>query len=250
MRSRGPTEAEWGTWSHQQNDPFLQRWAHYETVRIQQNRQARLSEFETICHEIWTQVDQITVMASQGDDWSAIWISLDQDLDAGLAAGKALAQENDAISLQLDDLHNLKVSLGQSHSLDLGAVTVRLDQVHLKTPVEVVFEFRILPKGRILRSQPFTIGPAAPAGSGWVGTVVLDRQSNLASWAGFQGTVRLLESGRELLKVDYPSLGDGVGPGALSRPRSGTEGSLSIKTGGSWWRNIQLPAQTTALGPS
>jgi len=137
-----------------------------------------------------------------------------------------------------------------SHPLALGAVTVRLDQDQLEESQEVTFAFRILPEGRILRSQPFLIGPSAPAGSGWVGTVNLDRVSNLAPWSSFQGKISLTDGGRELLKVDYSSLLDGSGPGALARPKSGSGGSLRIKTGDSWWKNVHLPEKTKNSGPS
>ncbi len=250
IKSQGLNGDEWAAWSDQQNDPFLKRWAHYETGRVQQILQAKMYEFDGIWQVVWTQVEQLRVLASQGEDWSAKWVSLDKELNAGLAAGKALAGQGAFVSRRIEDLQNLRGSLDKSRPLDLGAVTVRLDQDRLKNPVEVFFEFRILPQGRIQRSQPFTIGPAAPAGSGWVGTVVLDRKSNLACWAGFQGSVRMVNGGRKLLTVDYPSLGDGVGPGALIRPRSVPGGSLSIKTGDSWWRDLQLPDQSDGAGAS
>ncbi len=247
-KSYGLTADQWDAWSRTQENPFLQRWAHHEVAQREQKLQIKRSEFGNHCQDVWTLVQEVKAKAGKGANWSENWVSLVGKVAVSWSLGQELLVEDPSISHQLDELENLRKALRQSHLLDLGTVTVRLDQSAQSEPTEVVFEYRVLPEGRILRSQPFLIGPAAPAGSGWVGTVILNRSSNVASWTSFQGKVRSITSGQELLVVHYPSLEDGGGPGELSRPKSGPGGNLRIKMDENWWKNVRLPQKDDGAG--
>ena len=121
-------------------------------------------------------------------------------------------------------------------------MVVRLDQEVLPEAGGVVVEFQVVGSPRIHRSTPVKMGPAAPAGSGWVGTGDWDLILPVSPRDAFQ--VRVWADGQKapVLTVDYPSLEERVGPGAFGRPRRGEGGSLVLRTGDSWWRSLQLPA--------
>jgi hypothetical protein len=239
-RHSSSPQSSWEDQVAQQEDPFLERWARHEHTLLQQELLTVLSRFDDNWNAAQQEVEKLRSLAGQGRDWTAVWVDLDQILDRGLVDGAQLVKQDPTIDLRVQQMQTLKLQMEQQRSLKLSLVTVRLDQQHLSGPEKVVFEFQIFPDGTVFRSEPFNIGPAAPAGSGWVGTVALTSVIELSPRQQFQGTVRLMESGRELVVVDYPSLSDRVGPGAMARPRPGSGGNLLIKTDDSWWRGISL----------
>ena len=201
------------------------------------------SKFENTWNGIWENAEKLGSHASEGKDWTLVWKDLDQLVALGLTEVSELVKQDPGMSDRRKELQELKLQLGMQHPLKLKSVTVRLEQDHLEGLEKVVFEFQVLPGGEIFQSEPFNVGPAAPAGSGWVGTVQLTASVPLGPRESFRGAVRSLEDGRELMNVQYPSLSDGGGPGALERPRSGQSGNLNIKSDGRWWRNIEIPTK-------
>jgi hypothetical protein len=232
------------------DSPFLQRWTQHEKEENQQEFFAVSSRFEATWALVENQIMKVDDLAVQGKDWTGVWVDLDRDVRRGLADGAMLASRDETMIGRVKDLERLQRSMTGARPLELGLATVRLDQELLTGQQTVVFEFQALPNGPVQRSEPFTLGPAAPAGSGWVGTTKLTAQPLLSPVQPFQGVVRLVDDGRELFRVEYPSLRERVGPGALVRPRSGQGGSLSIKTSDRWWRGLHLPQLGAQNGPS
>ena len=126
--------------------------------------------------------------------------------------------------------------------LELDSGTIRLDQDRLLEATRAVLEIRIVPAGKVVMSKRFHIGPAAPDGAGWVGTVILEETLDIIPRQGLE--IRIISEKNEeiLLAVTCPSLGEGVGPGGMARPRSGGRGSVSLKLGSSYWKSLRLPA--------
>ncbi len=223
--------------------PFLERWSEYENGLAQKALLSDLLEFDETWNDAQSEVEKLRSLAEQGRDWTMVWLDLDQVLERGLAEGSALVGQDPSVASRVEFLQSLRRQLGLQRELELSLVTVRLDEDRLVGQEEVVFEFRTSRNGKIHRSEPFNIGPAAPAGSGWVGTVTMSATVFLSPNQKFSGTLRSVDEGKELLAVDYPSLSEEVGPGALARPRSGRGGNLLIKTTDGWWRGIQFPEQ-------
>lgn len=250
LRQGWASDTQWQEQYAQQEVPFLKRWAGYEKDQAQQSLLADMSGFETTWNEVQKQVEKLRTQAEAGRDWTAVWVDLDRLLASGLAEGATLADQDPTLTSRYQQLQVLKQQVSLSHPLDLRLVTVRFNQDQLVEPEKVVFEFQIEPGGVIHSSEPFAIGPAAPAGSGWVGTTALDMTVHLSPEQSFKGVVKMASSGETLLNIEYPSLSERVGPGALARPRAADEGSLLIKTQDSWWRSLEIPhgnASTPAL---
>ena len=225
----------------QLDSPFLKKWAKHEKLMAQQSLLSHLSQFDETFSQAREQVKKLRDTAEKGRDWTAVWVDLDQLLDKGLEEGSTLLNQDHSVATRMEQMHTWRARMGTQRSLKLNLVTVRMDQNYLDESEKVVFEFQVMPEGKIYRSESFTVGPAAPEGSGWVGTVAFKAAVPLSPEDEFRGTIRSVASGSELVKVEYPSLSDRVGPGALARPRSGQGGKLLIKTEDSWWRGLHLP---------
>ena len=84
------------------------------------------------------------------------------------------------------------------------------------------------------------MGPAAPAGTGWVGTGRVDWIPSVNSGSSFQAQVLDAETGESLLLVDWMPLTQGMGPGALTRPREGESGSVKFRLDQAWWSGLSF----------
>ena len=103
-------------------------------------------------------------------------------------------------------------------------------------------EIRVAPDGEVVRSDKFQIGPAAPAGMGWVGTVQLEETLKIHQGQSLE--IKIVSDDREetLLRVICPSLAEGTGPGGMVRPRSGGRGTVSLKLDSEYWKSLRVPA--------
>ncbi|MBU8869352.1 MAG: hypothetical protein KOO60_00630 [Gemmatimonadales bacterium] len=178
--------------------------------------------------------------AAAGEDWTETWLVLwKQATDSSLG----FAGEVDAGRLTADRQARLQTFLGeleQERSLPLTAVTIRFAQAILSEPTEVLLKFRIEPGGRILVSPPILIGPASPAGTGWVGTGNLGWNPPVGPRSSFKAEVLDAVTGESLLKVDWDSLVEGMGPGLMTRPREGDSGSVKFRLDPAWWGGLSF----------
>jgi hypothetical protein len=143
-------------------------------------------------------------------------------------------------------LDRLAESLAANRPLKIGRVTVRLDQAVLSETTEVQLEWRTPERGGVWTSEPFLIGPSAPAGTGWVGTMPVDWTVPLSPRHQMTGRVVTAADQKALLDVTYPSIAEGAGPATLVRPRAGAQGSLSFRVElEEYWSGLEIPA----LGP-
>ncbi len=236
----GLSAEQWIEKSTQLNEPFLRRWAQYEAGLIEKKIQSRFNQFEALTLQISNDRDRLVKMGKQGQDWSDVW----RKLQAGVNSAESLALNLQGTGLDmashLHKLEQLKKSLNINRPLQLQGVIVRLDQEQIQETQNVYFEFVASSGPGVARSEEFTLGPAAPAGSGWVGTVDFVRSPSLGPQQNFTGTVRLAADNSSLLTVTFPSLANEGGPGILSRPKPGQGGSLRIKATDSWFRNLEI----------
>lgn len=143
--------------------------------------------------------------------------------------------------MKLIDITNLIVALKAQLPLGLLSGTIRLDQDRLLEPTKARLEIRVAPDGDVILSDKFQIGPAAPAGMGWVGTVSLDETLGIYPGQGLEIKIISEDRGETLLYVTCPSLADGTGPGGMSRPRSGGRGTVSLKIDPGYWNSLRVP---------
>ncbi len=122
--------------------------------------------------------------------------------------------------------------------LSLADVTVRLDQGTTDgSPVLVELEAG----GRRTVSPAIVLSPAAPAGSGWVGTVAVNWKVTPA--AGERLAVRVLRAAdrRCLVTLDYGPWLEETGPDMLKRFQAAEGGRVAWRLGESYWSALHLP---------
>lgn len=234
QRTDGP-EA-WLAAAARQTDLFLAGWAHHQAEVASDRRTAALQHFQSLEQAARDEGAQLDRLARLGQDWSESWRRLDSLLQEALAAGEKLDNGQGTPGLPpLAALARWRDDLRQPADLILTRATIRLDQERLSGPRSLRLEILVPDTGETAGSAEFRMGPAAPAGSGWVGTVALDQGVALNPVQDLRLRVLSDDGREEILVVDYPSLAAGGGPGNLVRPRRGEGGSILAHPDPRWW---------------
>lgn len=221
--------------------PFLAHWAeHIGSLAKVKLTNAR-NEFDTAWVECRKTAVKLQGEVSVGRDWTKTWLVLNGQAKEILAAhALAMADDRDRAG-KIEDITNLAVALKASLPLGLRGGTIRLDQDRLLEPTKAVMEIQVAPGGEVWRSDIFYIGPAAPEGVGWVGTVALDKTLGILPQQGLEIKIIADKKDEVLLTVTCPPLAEGTGPGGLVRPRSGGRGSVSLKIEQVYWKSLRVP---------
>ncbi len=237
-----PQNAEyWEELARHDGPGFFTRWAGHqaELARADQARQAQRAElaYENSLELLGNLHQRI----AQGRDWTAIWLDLRDSAETALAGARATAVQDASGSLRTSRLENLCADLVRERPLPFTAVTVRLAPDALSEPAQVRVRLRIEPLGEVYESEAFRLGPAAPAGSGWVGTAAVDWTPAVGADNTFSADVISVADGERLLQVAWESLAQRSGPAALTRPREGDAGSIRFLLDSSWWQSLEVP---------
>jgi hypothetical protein len=235
------TSAAWDSMSTSLDRPFLARWAKHLGKMSLQDLAAAQGEFDAAWVSCRKSAVRLQEEADAGRDWTATWLVLNRQARDVLARhGRVLAEDRER-SRKMADLNNLLVAMGTILPLEFQAGTIRLDSDRMLEGAKARLEIRLTPDGHSWQSDKFYIGPAAPDGAGWVGTVSLEKEFQIRPDQGLEVRV-VSEKNREiLLEVICPSLEEGTGPGGMTRPRSGGRGSVSLKIAPSHWRTLRIP---------
>jgi hypothetical protein len=235
------TPAAWDSMVASAGKPFLARWAGHlgSLARVDLIRARK--EFDAAWVECRKTAVKLQGESAAGHDWTETWLALNDKTQAILAAhARVLAQDRER-AVKMADVTNLVVALKTSLPLGLQAGTIRLDQDRLLESTKAVLEIRVVPDGEVWRSDRFYIGPAAPEGMGWVGTVSLEGTLDILPKQGLEIKIIADKKDEILLTVICPPLAEGVGPGGMVRPRSGGRGSVSLKIDPVYWRSLRVP---------
>jgi len=233
-------ESGWQQVAHTNRQPFFVRWAgHRAAICRLQSRQTE-AEFQTAWQECQLLAESLSQRAVGGRDWTSVWLDLHGQAAAVVDRFAELEGGSSHLTARLAALSHLLVELEASRPLGLKATTVRLDSELLSSPTDVVLVLRVEPDGMELRSEPFRLGPAAPEGTGWVGTRALDWAPELKFDQRIRAIVLDHDTQQPLLEVNYPPLSERVGPGALARPRPGEGGRLSFRLASAYWRSLSV----------
>lgn len=223
-----------------QQRPFLARWAGRLAAEARDDRGRRLAAFDERWRTCLDLRDQVAGRAASRSDWTAAWCDL-RDLTASLCADYARAAGGDPeLAARVTAAADLLAALKRPRLLKLGAVTVRCGPGVMDSPADVMVQLLAPGAATALPVATVRLGPAAPAGSGWVGTASLDWQAMVS--AHDELTVRVLDqAGRELMATRVPALADRGGPGALARPRGEGAVTASFRLDAGWWSGLDLP---------
>ena len=236
-----PLPAVWDSLAVSTGKPFLNRWAGHMSALAKVDLAQARQEFDKAWLECRKTAVQLQDEASAGRDWSHFWITLHDQAQGIYSAHTANLAADPERSRKMIDITNLIVALKTQLPLSLLSGTIRLDQDRLLEPTKARLEIRVAPDGDVIRSDKFQIGPAAPAGMGWVGTVSLGETLGIYPGQGLEIKIISEDRGETLLRVSCPSLADGTGPGGMSRPRSGGRGTVSLKLDPAYWKSLQVP---------
>jgi len=235
------TPAAWDSLAVSLGTPFLARWAGHLGSLARSDLEESRTDFDAAWIECRNNAVKLQKEAAAGRDWTKTWLAVNDQTQALLAKHARVLAQDPERAAKLADVTNLAVSLKASLPLGLQAGTIRLAQDRLLESTKAVLEIRVVPEGKSWRSQKFYIGPAAPEGLGWVGTVSLEHSLEILPRQGLE--VKIISEKRDeiLLTVTCPPLAEGVGPGGVTRPRSGGRGTVTLNIDPNYWKSLRVP---------
>jgi hypothetical protein len=238
----GRPAKQWQALADSLKTPFLAEWARRRAGAAElaagERREVRAGQLVATREA----AADLRRAAAEGLDWSADWRRTSALVTRFLGDASASGDGSDGTA----EIAELAVALERSLPLRLVQATIRLTPAVLTQPEVAVLEVAVPGGEAIWRSRAFTVGPAAPAGTGWVGNVDLDWTVPLGARQAL--TCRVVAAdGRRLLDVTAPSLADGGGPGTFGRLRPADGGSVHLKAGAGWWTALALPAPQVAF---
>lgn len=235
----GRDSAGWHREAGRFQEPFFARWASRLARQADATRVARSVAFDNAYAQLAVQARDFAAIIATGEDP----IDAYRDLSAG--AGSLLRNHPDGFASQPDlnrmwrRVEALHVALDAPLPLTLVDVTVRLEQATSDgSPVLIEFEAG----GRRSVSSPLVLSPAAPAGSGWVGTTAVGWR--VAPVAGERLSARVLRAAdrRLLVSCDYAPWLEETGPETLKRFQVVPGGRIAWRLGVDYWSALRLPS--------
>ncbi len=219
-------------------EPFFARWAARLARQADATRVARSVGFETSYAQLAAQARALSASIARQEDPAEAYRELCAE------ATLLLRDHPDGFAAQPDlnrrwrRVEALRTALASPLPLVLGDVTVRLEPgASDGSPVLVEFEAG----GRRSVSSPIALSPAAPAGSGWVGTTAVNWR--VAPATGERLGVRVLRAAdrRALVTLDYDPWLEASGPEVLKRFQPGEGGRVAWRLGNDYWSALNLP---------
>ena len=236
-----PDAAGWEQIAAENGQPFFVRWAMREADRTRQEARIRTAAFDQSWHVVVKNTDIIRRQATAGEDWSVAYADLSQAIERLRAAFTADAMADSVMQQRWACVTGLTAAIGLAAPLSVGGVTVRLQQQVLTEPQTVSVELAAVDGSWRMVTDAVAVGPAAPAGSGWVGTGAVAWEIPLGPQQECVAQV-LAANGTVLTTAAYTSLGAGEGPGAMLRPRGDDDGSVAFRIDDAFWRQLVLPS--------
>ncbi|MFH1843745.1 MAG: hypothetical protein ABIF77_11125, partial [bacterium] len=248
-----PTADEWREIAHHSAQPFFARWAESQAVAANQATTRLAAAFDALYVRLQQTTENLRRRAALGQDWSSVALDLARQVKEARIRYRGQFFGEPDYQDRLTRLDSLATALSRPLLLSPTSVTVRLGPSQLNTSAEVVVEFAG-PDGQVLqKSSPISLGPSAPAGTGWVGTSSLALAVPCRLGHPLQVVVRRAADNRSVCEVAYGAIGEEVIPGALTRPQPGfrpgsrvltadaAAGSVHFKLPDSFWKQLELP---------
>ena len=233
--------ADWSSLAALAGDSFLGRWSSRQAVLVHSRTALMRESLDQAWLECGILTGNLRERVAAGQDWTSVWVDLQSEIDKIMTSSPATVQGDSVRALKWNQAADLKASLEVPRPLDLKAVVVRLDQDAIEESGSVMVEFQTEQDGQLFNSLPIRMGPAAPEGTGWVGTAELDWVVAVSPNDGFSAKVWVPGRVDPILVVYYPPLSERVGPGALVRPRRAEGGTLAFRIDNNWWGGLQVP---------
>jgi hypothetical protein len=255
-----PAEEEWAEVAEVYKVPFYARWAKARAASMARERARWRTWFDKTYQDISKLVAQVRSRAAEGKNWELPFVTLQTKIKEIQAESPQGHFVDGSRATMLADLAAVQEGLARPLPLDLTGVTVRLGPSSLKVPTDVVLEIDPGKEDPILRTPPFLVGPAAPAGTGWVGTLPLDLHWMVRPGQHLRITLHRAADGTSLLDVEYDPTQEGWVPAALTRLQAGrhpvaaadtakeSPGGIIFKVADGFWQKLDLPALPARKG--
>jgi hypothetical protein len=203
-RQAGVDAATWNELADQFGDPYLSRWARHRSASLLAASERQQQDFAADLASLRRQRAALLSAATTGSRCGPLWQDLAGDAVAMRTRYNHVFTDSLAGASAWVQLGNLALALERVPSLALDGVTVRLDRNVADTVQQVVVELQI-GDGVPLRTAPFELGPAAPAGTGTVGS--LDVDWIVAVSAGTPIQIRVLDADGGMEIAGFASTG-------------------------------------------
>lgn len=251
LRESEPSSGEWRDIADLASLPYYQQWAQAEARLAGRDREREMVEFDRRFQGLATMVQNLNQRARQGQDWLTERDRLLAEITDLQASFASRVRGDNQRREKLDRLPELRAALHQSLDLALTSVTVRFAAEVLEQPTEVFLILADEQGSPLQASSAFMMGPAAPEGSGWVGSQPVAMDLNIGSGHGLRAEVKRVGDGKTLLMIDYGTSSDplpraltvtqaGKGARGEGAARDGT-GTVVFKMTDSYWRQLTLP---------
>ncbi|HOX25580.1 MAG TPA: hypothetical protein PLL30_11585 [Candidatus Krumholzibacteria bacterium] len=223
------------------NEPFLARWAVRRARAVESSRHTRESAFAEELAALDQQRAELLRLVAGGGEGAESWLELAaaatrvRDAYAGaLSAGSPEAAAWQRVAA-------LTAALREPPILSLSAVTVRIDGAPGRQPPDLIVELRVgdAPPWRSARIE---LGPAAPAGSGWVGTVNLGWTVRLTTGARLAVRVLAADDGAVVTAAGSDGWLEDWQPHRLGGMDAGNGVRLSWYLTAPYWEALALPS--------
>jgi len=240
VRAAAPRSAVWDSLAGTLRDPFLLRWAQHNAGATRSRERERVQAFHAAVAEIAGQRETMLRLAAAGGRCGEVWSRLARR-SAELHASNAPGFPADTAAQALwQRLGSLVSALAAPPALPLAGVTVRLDAGRGDAPRDVVVEIQT-GRERPWRSEPVRLGPAAPAGSGWVGTGAVAWDLPVSQGAALQVRVLDAAEGTLLASVGCAHWLADCEPADLGALDSGDGVRVSLRLQRPYWQLLELP---------
>jgi len=239
-RQAVPGAAGWRAISQDLTDPFLLRWANYNASALETTLNHRQNMFLAELKDLDNHRQTLLRRAESGGDCGAAWLSLQARTVRIREAYRGAFTEGSKAKAAWNQVDRLVQVLDQPPVLSLSGVTVRLDNDVATTPRDVVVE--LVAEGTpTLQTEPLHLGPAAPAGTGWVGSTSLAWSRELTTGTPMQVRVLDAESGVELIRLDCQGWLQDWTPQDLRGLSSDRGIKVSWRLEKGYWGDLDLP---------
>lgn len=235
---QGRDGAGWQREAASFREPFFSRWATRLARQADATRVARTVAFTAGYDNLAAQSRALAAAAARHEDPVGAYRDLCVATSALLRDHPDGFTGDGELNRRWRRANALREALTTPWSLSLADVTVRLDQaVTDGSPVLV----ELSAGGRTLTTSAFPLSPAAPAGSGWVGTTAA--RWKLAPAAGERLAIRVLaaDDRRTILTLDYDPWLAASGPETLKRFQPAQGSRVCWRLAEDYWSALRLP---------
>ena len=233
-------EAGWRHLSTSVSEPFLRRWAVHRADQLSAAQQQQRQTFAVDLNALRGQREMLLRTAAADGHCGPLWRDLATETVAMRDRCRGVFPDSAAGATAWAQLAGFHQALTQAPTLALSGVTVRLEQSLAGEPQDVEIVLQV-GQGDPLRIESLRLGPAAPAGTGWVGSATVDWAVGLTAGTPLSIRVLAADTGQELARFETNGWLADWDPHDLRGLDSGTGVRVSWRLAQPYWQGLALP---------